>query len=184
MPESSHRLDLRELAAGNIPAITAALGAALAAAGGVCLESQGHNPEANLTVRGHRAGSYILTWAPVSAQARLRAYNEQERATEMGAAGIGVLLAQRITGYAALEPCWRGTGFDYWLGEMSAGTPVYRVGLEVSGIRKGSDRQIRARVREKLEQVAQGGRQPWATYVIVVEFGRPQAEVQRNDPRA
>ena len=182
MPETNHPLDLRELAAGNIPAITAALGAALAEAGGVCLESQGHNPGANLTVRGHRAGNYILDWPPVSPQARLRSYNEQERATEMGAAGIGVLLAQRITGYAALEPCWRGTGFDYWLGEMSAGTPVYRVGLEVSGIRRGSDRQIRARVREKLEQVAQGGRQQWATYVIVVEFGRPQAEVQRNDP--
>ena len=37
MRESGNGLDLRELAAGNIPAITTALGAALAEAGGVCL---------------------------------------------------------------------------------------------------------------------------------------------------
>ena len=183
MRESGNELDLRELAAGNIPAITAALGAALAEAGGVCLESQGHNPGVVLTVRGHQEGSYALTWAPVSAQAQSRAYNEQERATEMGAAGIAVLLAQRITGYAALEPCWRGTGFDYWLGDLVAGIPVYRVGLEVSGIRQGSAGYLSARVREKQRQVEQGGRQPWATYVIVVEFSYPQAEAQRNDPR-
>ena len=184
MQESGNELDLRELAAGNIPAITAALGAALVEAGGVCLESQGHNPGVVLTVRGYREGRYTLTWAPVSAQARSRAYNEQERATEMGAAGIAVLLAQRITGYAALEPCWRGTGFDYWLGDLAEGIPVYRVGLEISGIRAGSEGQIRARLREKRQQVEQGGHQQWATYVIVVEFSHPQAEAHRNDPRA
>ena len=180
MPESSHRLDLRELAAGNIPAITAALGAALAEAGGVCLESQGHNPGANMTVRGHRAGRYALTWAPVSAQARLRAYNEQERATEMGAEGIAVLVAKAAIGYEVIRRCRRGDGFDYWLGERGSQDFIPKAGLEVSGIRRGSDRQIRARVREKLEQVGQGGRQQWATYVIVVEFSRPLAEAQEN----
>ena len=29
-------------------------------------------------------------------------------------------------------------------------------------------------------QVAQAGRQQWTTYVIVVEFSRPRAEVQEN----
>ena len=48
MQESGNGLDLRELAAGDIPAITAALGAALAEAGGVRLESQGHNPGVTL----------------------------------------------------------------------------------------------------------------------------------------
>ena len=175
-------LDLGELGRGNIPALTAAMGAALAEAGGVCLESQGHSPVATLTVRGYAEGSYILTWEPASEQARDRAYNEQERATEMGAAGIGVLLGQSITGYLALEPGRRGAGFDYWLGELSDGVPEYRAGLEVSGIRRGNAGQIRTRVREKLQQVRQSGRQRWATYVIVVEFSRPLAEAQRNAP--
>ena len=182
MQERNVLLDLGELGRGNIPALTTAMGAALAEAGSVCLESQGHSSGATLTVRGYRAGSYTITWEPVGEQARNRAYNEQERATEMGAAGIGVLLGQSITGYLALEPGRRGVGFDYWLGELSDGIPEYRAGLEVSGIRNGSDRQVRARVREKRLQASQGGRQRWATYVIVVEFSRPLAEVQRNDP--
>ena len=180
MRESGNELDLRELAAGNIPAITAALGAALAEAGGVCLESQGHNPGVILTVRGHQEGRYALTWAAVSAQARNRAYNEQERATEMGAEGIAVLVVKAATGYEVIRRSRRGDGFDYWLGERGPREFIAKAGLEVSGIRAGSEGQIRARVREKRQQVAQGGRQQWTTYVIVVEFSRPLAEVQEN----
>ena len=180
MRESGNGLDLRELAAGNIPAITAALGAALAEAGGVCLESQGHNPGAVLTVRGHQEGRYTLTWAPISAQARSRAYNEQERATEMGAEGIAVLVVKAATGYEVIRRSRRGDGFDYWLGERGPREFIAQAGLEVSGIRAGSEGQLRARLREKRQQVAQGGRQQWTTYVIVVEFSRPRAEVQEN----
>ena len=180
MRESGNGLDLRELAAGNIPAITAALGAALAEAGGVCLESQGHNPGVTLTVRGYQEGRYALTWAPVSAQARSRAYNEQERATEMGAEGIAVLVVKAATGYEVIRRSRRGDGFDYWLGERGPREFIAQAGLEVSGIRAGSEGQLRARLREKRQQVAQGGRQQWATYVIVVEFSRPRAEVQEN----
>ena len=174
-------LDLNELAAGAIPAITPALGAALAEAAGVCLESQEHSPGVALTIRGYRDGSYSLTWVPVSEQARSRAYNEQTRATEMGAAGIATLLAQRVTGYLVMEPSRIGTGFDYWLGELSGGNLEYRAGLEVSGIRRGSHVDIRTRMREKLQQASQSGDQRWETYAIVIEFGRPLAEVQKND---
>ena len=174
-------LDLNELATGNIPALTPAMGAALAEAGGVCLESQGHSSGATLIVQGYQDGSYSLSWTPANEQARNRAYNEQERATEMGAAGIAILLAQRVTGYLALEPSRRGTGLDYWLGELSDGVIKYQAGLEVSGIRRGSEGYIRTRMREKLRQASQSGRQQWETYAIVVEFGRPLAEVQKND---
>ena len=173
-------LDLGELGRGNMPALTTAMGAALAEAGGVCLESQGHSPGATLTVRGYVEDSYTITWEPVGEQARNLAYNEQERATEMGAEGIAVLIAKSAIGYEVIRRSRRGDGFDYWLGVWGETEFVAQAGLEVSGIRNGSDRRVRARVREKRLQVNQGGRQRWVTYVIVVEFSRPLAEVSEN----
>ena len=173
-------LDLGELGRGNIPALTAAMGAVLAEAGGVCLESQGHSSGATLTVRGYADGSYTLTWAPVSEQARNLAYNDAAKATEMGAEGIAVLIARAVIGYEVIRRSRRGDGFDYWLGVWVETEFIAQAGLEVSGIRNGSDRQVRARVREKRSQAHQGGRQRWATYVIVVEFSQPLAEVNEN----
>ena len=173
-------LDLGELGRGNIPALTAAMGAALAEAGGVCLESQGHSYGAMLTVRGSRESSYTITWAPASEQARNLAYNDAAKTTEMGAEGIAVLIARAVIGYEVIRRSRRGDGFDYWLGAWGETEFIAQAGLEVSGIRNGSDRQVRARVREKRLQANQGGRQRWATYVIVVEFSRPLAEVNEN----
>ena len=92
------------------------------------------------------------------------------------------------------------TGFDYWLGDdntacMSdaerAATEslasflgdeklVARAMLEVSGIRKADDRTIRARVRRKLRQMNRSDALGLPAYAIVVEFGRPLAEVVRK----
>ena len=155
-------LNLNDLAAGDIPAITSAMGAALAEAAGVCLESQSHAPGVHLTVRGYRQGGYALHWPPVSAQA-LRSWDDPRLATEMGAEGIAVLLAKAEIGYEVLRRAWQGTGFDYWLGAASADGVQGMVGMEVSGIRHSGDRVVRARVREKLQQVGQfenQGRKP------------------------
>ncbi len=179
--DAAPMLDLNELSAGNVPAITPAMGAALAEAGGVCLESQGHTPGVRLTVQGYHDGSYRLTWHPASEQARNLAYNDAERTTETGALGVAILVVQAETGYAVLEPSRRGTGFDYWLGIMSGGGIEYRAGLEISGIRNGDAAAIRARVREKLRQANRREHPHLETYVVVVEFGNPLAEVQRNE---
>lgn len=173
-------LNLNDLSAGNIPAITPAMGAALAEAGGVCLESQGHTPGVRLAVRGYHDSSHDLTWTPVSAQAG-RSWNDPRNATEMGAEGIAILLAKAEIGYEVLRRAWQGTGFDYWIGTLSAVGVQDMAGLEISGIRNGDDRIVRARVREKLQQVSQSVNKPQDAYVIVVEFSTPLAEVQRNE---
>ena len=174
-------LDLNELVTGNIPAVTPVLGAFMAEAAGVCLESQGHSQGVTLEILGWREATFSLHWTSVSNQARDLSYNDQVLATEMGASGIAALLASDLTGYLVLEPSRGGTGFDYWLGEVSDGTLEYHAGLEVSGIRRGSAGVVAARMREKLQQAAKSNRQGFETFAIVVEFGRPLAEVQKND---
>ena len=54
-----------------------------------------------------------------------------------------------------------------------------KAGLEISGIRRGDTRAVRARVKEKLQRANR--HKEWQTYAIVVEFGNPRAEVQKNE---
>ena len=90
------------------------------------------------------------------------------------------MLAEQELGYAVIECSRRGTGFDYWLGAASAGTFQRKARLEVSGIRQGNDRVVRTRVWQKLQQTDRSDAVQLPAYVIVVEFGRPLAEVQEK----
>lgn len=174
-------LDLNELGNGRIPAITPALGAMLAEAGGFCLESQGHAPGVLLLVKGYSTNRYPLQWPAITAQAH-RSWNDPEYATEHGAVGIAILLIRRETAYSVIESSRKGTGFDYWLGDEADMTFQQKARLEISGIRQGSDSQIASRVRQKLNQTDQSDsfRSGLPAYAIVVEFGRPVAEVREK----
>jgi hypothetical protein len=53
------------------------------------------------------------------------------------------------------------------------------VRLEVSGIRKGDDSRIKARIKQKLEQVSPtDGKLP--AYIVVVEFSNPLAFIVKK----
>ena len=169
-------LDLGDLGQG-LPAITPNFGKALSEAGGVCLESQGHVQGIQLLVRGYSNTNHSLAWPPVTDQAR-RCWNDAEKATEYGAVGIAVLLAQRELGYTVIECSQKGTGFDYWMGDESNEPLQKKARLEISGIRRGSDR-VKTRVRQKLRQTdPSDGSKP--AYVIIVEFGHPLAEIEKK----
>ncbi len=173
-------MNLNDLGLGDILAITPAVGNALAEAASMCLESQGHTQGVRLTVRGCSDNVHALTWNPDAAQAQL-SWNDPDYATEKGAEGIAILVAGAELGYSIIRQSWKGTGFDYWIGEASDEGFLDKAGLEISGIRNGDDRAIRARVREKLRQAGRPANSGLRTYVIVVEFGRPVAEVQENE---
>ena len=173
-------LNLNDLGVGDIPAITSAVGNALAEAASICLESQGHTKGAWLTIRGYNDNAHALTWNPIAAQAQL-SWNDPDYATEKGAECIAILIARAEFGYSIIRQSWKGTGFDYWMGDASSEGFLDKAGLEISGIRKGDDHTIRARVREKLRQASRSANSGLRTYAIVVEFGRPVAEVQENE---
>lgn len=153
------------------------IGAALAQAGAVCLESQNHTPGVVLAIRGNSdARSYRLNWTPTaSGNSTLWQYN---RATEMGAEAVAILLAKNETPYPSVEAATLGTGIDYWLGEGSNHYFQRKARLEISGIRSGSDAAIARRVSEKLNQTAQSDHSQTTAYIIVVEFSRPVAEIR------
>ena len=170
-------LDLNDLASGDIPAITPILGAMMAEAASVCLESQGHIASNTVLVTsGYVSKNYSLIWNPTTPQA-LRAYRNENRTTEHGAEGVATLIAHTELEHTVIEASRIGTGFDWWLGEENDETFQRKGRLEVSGIRRGSDRDIDARVSEKLAQTSRSDDAGLPAYVIVVEFGRPAAKV-------
>ena len=176
-------LNLNNLGNSSIPGITLALGNALAEAAAICLVSKGHRPGVQLTVRGISSRSYMLNWQPASEQAhRIWQYS---RATEWGAEGIAVLLAESETPYTVIEAGVQLTGIDYWLGDASDATFQRKARLEVSGIRLpdggvAGDSVITQRVNDKMRQTNQSDDTQLPAYVIVVEFGRPVAEVHEK----
>ena len=190
-------MNLSELDTDDIPGITRQKGNELAQAGAVCLESIPHLQGVNFSVRGNVRKTYDLYWPPTTNQAR-RTWNDPNEAVEDGAAAIAALLAIREIGYSAILRSRKSTGIDYWLGDKDisniseaerAATIALREALqdddlvvrgrmEVSGILLGNDSRVRGRMRLKLKQTNRSDDWELPAYVIVVEFGRPLAEVR------
>ncbi|MGO8745192.1 MAG: hypothetical protein ACLQNE_04305 [Thermoguttaceae bacterium] len=172
-------LDLRELESGIIPALTPALGKVHAEAAAICLDNQGHQEPVILFVRRIDSPGYNLRWPQITETMR-RAYEDLERATELGAYGVAILLIRDRTGLTAIRQSRKGTGFDYWLGPDTAEDRLPfqdSARLEVSGIMSGTESQFLTRVKQKLKQTMASDLTALPAYAVVVEFGRPQAEV-------
>jgi hypothetical protein len=161
------------------PALTPDCGRSLAEAAAVCLEDQGHRTWARLIVIGEYEVSFRIIW-PVVTDQMIRCYNDPEEATENGACGIAILLVQELAGLVVVERSRKGTGFDYWLGSEEGYPFQNQARLEVSGIRAGSAPDIKARVKQKLQQTQQSDALLLPAYVVVVEFSRPIAEVTKR----
>jgi len=177
-------IDLSDLQT-EVPALTSALGGALAEAAAICLDNQGHDLVCSLQVRHEeKQTQYSLRRLPVSEPMR-RAYRDLQEATELGACGIAILAAREVTGYVAVERSVKGTGFDYWLGSVHSPDsdlePLERKArLEVSGILHGSEETVEVRVRAKMEQT-QRSAGTYPAYAVVVEFSQPMAWIETDE---
>ena len=156
-----------------MPGLTPAWGGVLAEAASVCLESQGHGLTIDLTVYGQLEERLSLERLQVDVQMK-NAHRNQETATEHGACGVALLAVCRLTGQTVFSQSWKWNGFDYWLIPEEQGFQGATL-LEVSGIRRGTEKAIRARIREKILQVRTYSPDMLEQALIaVVEFSRPQ----------
>lgn len=165
-------LDLNDLSRNFGPGLSSTKGQDLADAGSVCLEGQGHSVGVRLRIEGDASvDSHELRWLPVTEQLRLT-HADLHEATELGAAGIAILLTAQETGHSVLRRAVIGDGVDYWLGD-APGSDLAR--LEVSGLLHGDRRSINARVSQKIAQTARSADSGLPVYVVVVEFSAPSA---------
>ena len=173
------RLNLSSLKTSR-PGLSAEYGAMMAQAAAVCLQDQGHSSGVAMQANGLGARAYALEWSPVS-EDTFPTWADEPFATEQGAYAIAILLLEQVFNLIPIERSRKGTGFDYWLGQLDAkgqatGFFQRKARLEVSGIRRGSRRQIAQRLRRKLKQVQKSHRS-LPGYAVIVEFGEPFATV-------
>jgi hypothetical protein len=144
----------------------------------VCMERHSISPRVWSVHRDQSAATeYLVTWeAPTAAQ--IRSCANQDDATRDGAYGLALAAADVHLGLVALRRAEGRSGVDFYLvpdGTEIPDSPEYDIdrddliGLEVSGINDDNDRVIRARVRQKVEQV-QAGRPPFPSVVGIVGF--------------
>jgi len=174
---ANSQLDLNKLCNG-MPGITPEIGATLAQAASVCFGDQQHSLGVEMVVGGLR--QTVQVYWPEPTEQAFRAWNDEQVTTEHGACGVAVLLIKSFTEYTVIERSRKGTGFDYWLGyqEEDAVLPFdKKARLEVSGIRKGTEQQVRSRVQTKLKQTNPSDGRGLPAYIAVVEFGTPRTEV-------
>jgi len=167
----------------GMPGITPNIGAVYEEAAITCLEEAGHASGVDMNIDGDSILTMTVIWTKEGDAGQIaRAWNDKDVAVEYGAYGIAALLVDSMTEYTVVERSQKGTGIDYWLGKKGSNEPLFqkKARLEVSGIRKGDDRNITARTHAKEKQIAPSdGSLPGI--VVVVEFSAPRARMRTKN---
>lgn len=116
---------------------------------------------------------------------RLRAACADEiESAEYGATALAFLLTREVTPYTAVQRARIGGHFDFYLARRNDQNGLIFNDcprLEVSGIVKESrTNTVLKRARQKVKRLAKDGVE---TYIVVVEFYRPQAVVVKTHER-
>ncbi len=175
--DRNHALLLSDLEKG-MHGITPEYGASIAQAASVCLEDREHKSGVQLSVDGEFDRRFSLIWGGVTQQMRL-CWADKEFAVEQGAYGIAAVLVPTLTGFE-LERSMRGTGFDFWLGSKGDVLFQKKARLEVSGILKGSESEVKSRVKQKKGQTQKSDNTRLPAYITIVEFSRPLSRVVKR----
>lgn len=172
-------INLSDLRKGN-PALTSAMGCSIEEACVVCLCDQDHNPGVDLTIDGIVNTSVKIDWQTQVTDQMRRCWGDDEVTTENAAYGIAFLLIPKFTNFLPIEKSFKGTGFDYFLGEKQESEDLIfnnKARLEVSGIRRGTQSQINSRIRKKFAQTAPTDAKKIPAYIVVVEFSKPFSHI-------
>lgn len=156
--------------------ISAVYGSFLAEAASHCLQLNDHANPVVLDLTGDVSSSKRLKWSD-AIQDDGSTWADSQEATEYGGYGVAIVVALPLTGTERVERSAKGTGIDYWIGEVTQGRGIFQhaARLEVSGILKGDDSKIRTRLNEKLTQSERSEHTGFPAYVVIVEFSRPEA---------
>lgn len=136
------------------------------------LEEAGHTSGVDLKVEGDHDLFVSVHWeGPPPPFVEFSFQTKQ--ATEHGAVGLALILANKIFGQVAVDKAYGGSGFDYWLG---AG-PLFQnaARLEVSGIQRATNSEYNRRVREKLAQTERSAETGLPAIAAIIEFGAPRS---------
>jgi hypothetical protein len=163
----------------DFPHVPRECGTVLVQSAVLCLEGQGHQSGALLTVQGSFNTVFRLLWSMDVTEAMRRYWNDPDEAAEQGAYALALLMLRDLASLTVLERSRKGTGFDWWLAsEDNLFQAAAR--LEVSGIMRGSARRVNGRLKERIAQTERSDSSGLTAFIAVIEFGRLIAKVVRR----
>ena len=182
--DSGSTFTFEELRAGRL-GVSPIYGSFLAEAAAHCLKANGHVNPSLLRLSGDVCSSGTLNWHPDIPDEK-STWADLQEAAEYGGYGVGIVVALPWTRTHRVERSAKGTGVDYWIGEVIKGSGVFQQAarLELSGILKGGDPSIKARLKQKLEQTKRSDSTRLPAYVVIVEFGGPEARLVKRKAEA
>ncbi len=149
----------------------------------VCLDSQNHESDVHCELKSLKETMSMLrlTWNEAVTQQMKNTWYDRREATEMGAAGLAILVILSRTNYTVLRRMDQDedTGMDYWLstrptaGELTENFLLKHARLEVAGRRPATTKTIEKLVRDKLNRSRKSDDTGKLAYVVVVEFSKP-----------
>ncbi len=167
------QLDLKILEDGYSTGLSVRCGGFLAEGASICLEHHAHPQQVSLPVEGMITKSFLLSRLKVD-QLSKNSFADLQEALEYGAMGVAVTLIHDQMGYTVIRS-WKGTGFDFWAGEKKDDYLFEnKLKVEVSGILKGTDAQIKKRLEEKLQQTTRSASLGLPACAVIVEFSNPK----------
>lgn len=165
------------------PGLTEDVGGSHRQAAMVCLESRNHSSGVHCEMNSliETKSMLRITWNEAVTQQMKNTWYDRREASEMGAAGVAILVILSFTDYTILRrmDIDENTGMDYWLSKSSVGddlTENFLEGdarLEVAGRRSETAKKIEKIVRVKLERSIKSDKTGTPAYVVVVEFSKP-----------
>lgn len=157
----------------GFPGLSGSRGKQLAEASIVCFEHCNHNKKAEIKVSGYKDCNILFQWQIEVTDQMRNTYNDFQELTEEAACGVAILLVLKLTGYEVVQRSKKGTGVDYWLSHKDSGLPFQRAArLEVSGILKGTEKELNQRLNIKKKQTTPSdGYLP--VFITIVEFTQP-----------
>ncbi len=168
-------MDIKDITQG-LPGLSKNSGRHLYEGCAVCLTRQKHNYLGTvLPVYGDNKTDYNLIWDNIFDDQLDKTWADQFYATEHGAVCLAVILALRLTDFTIIERSARKNGFDYWLGKKDDILFQKKARLEISGIFKGTEKEVNARFRVKIKQTDQSDFLNLPAYIAIVEFNNPLA---------
>jgi hypothetical protein len=162
--------------------VSTVYGSFLAEAASHCLQHNGHANPVLLHVTGDASTSGSLKWGDAN-EGDEGTWADLQEATEYGAYGVAIIVALPLTEAPRVERSAKGPGVDYWLGDGRDERGIFQraARLEVSGILKGDEAKIAARLKEKLAQTSRSDKTGLPAYVTIVDFGRPEARFVKSN---
>lgn len=161
--------------------ISAVYGSFLAEAASHCLRRNEHANPVLLSITGDACMPASLSWCKADVPEE-STWSDLQEATEYGAYGVAIVVALPLTESPRVERSAKGTGVDYWIGDGKDSRGIFQrtARLEVSGILKGDEAKIAARLKEKLAQTRRSDKTGLPAYVAIVDFGDPQARFVKS----